>query len=420
MGSHRRMPLALVIAMAVAMVALPSAPVQADPRDDKARIDAEVAKASAILESATERAQAAARRLAAATAALPAAQSRVAEARGRVAAAEAAANTARRKAAEAQMALHQAQQRYQESERRVQQARERVGSFVTANYKGSGLVTMNVLIDARTPLELAERFGYFERVMASEQAALDELLAARMAAKRTENEAALKQREAAEAQAAAEQALEDAKRAQAEAEAAAAAVQALIDERQSALDVAEQEREASLARYQRAKEEAARIARQLAAWEAQQQRKNQSGSAPSWQPGARLLMPTKGWKSSDFGMRYDPYYHVWQQHDGIDIAAPGGAPIYAAADGTVVWAGWNGGYGNFTCISHGRYNGQWLSTCYAHQSAINVQVGQQVRAGQVIGRVGTTGASTGYHLHFEVRLNGTPVQPLNWLPACLC
>jgi murein DD-endopeptidase MepM/ murein hydrolase activator NlpD len=417
--SHRRTPLALLIAVAVAIALAPSAPAQADPREDKKRIDAEVAKASAILESATERARAAAQRLAAVTAQLPAAQSRVAEARGQVAAAEATANTARRKAAEAQEALNRARQRYQESERRVQQARDRVATFASANYKGSSIVTLNMLLDARTPQEIIERFGYFERVMATERAAMDDLLAARMAAKRAENEAGLKQRAAAEAEAAAERALEEAKRVQADAEAAVAEVQRLVAERESALKVAEQERAASLARYQRAREEAARIAARLAAWEAQQ-RRNQNAQTPSLRPGARLLMPTRGWKSSDFGMRFDPYYKVWQRHDGIDIAAPGGTPIYAAAAGTVIFAGWNGGYGNFTCISHGQYNGQWLSTCYAHQSAINVQVGQQVRAGQVIGRVGTTGASTGYHLHFEVRLNGTPVQPLNWLPACLC
>ncbi len=137
-------------------------------------------------------------------------------------------------------------------------------------------------------------------------------------------------------------------------------------------------------------------------------------------PSAYFLTPVQGQKSSDFGMRYDPYYHAWQLHAGVDLAAPGGTPIYAAADGQVVRAGWNGGNGRYTCISHGQYQGQNLSTCYAHQSAILVAAGQWVHRGQLIGRVGTTGASTGDHLHFEVRLDGTPVQPLNWLDACLC
>ncbi|NUT07394.1 MAG: M23 family metallopeptidase [Hamadaea sp.] len=119
-------------------------------------------------------------------------------------------------------------------------------------------------------------------------------------------------------------------------------------------------------------------------------------------------------------MRYDPYYHVWQLHAGVDLAADGGTPIYAAADGVVSYAGWAGGYGNYTCVRHGRSGGKTMSTCYGHQSRILVSDGQRVRQGQLIGRVGTTGASTGNHLHFEVRLDGRPVNPLPYLPGCLC
>jgi murein DD-endopeptidase MepM/ murein hydrolase activator NlpD len=83
----------------------------------------------------------------------------------------------------------------------------------------------------------------------------------------------------------------------------------------------------------------------------------------------------------------------------------------------VVKARWAGGYGNYTCIYHRELpDGRGLSTCYAHQSKILVSAGDRVRQGEVIGRVGTTGASTGNHLHFEVRLDGDPVNPLPWLP----
>ncbi|OLE25575.1 MAG: hypothetical protein AUG44_15570 [Actinobacteria bacterium 13_1_20CM_3_71_11] len=106
---------------------------------------------------------------------------------------------------------------------------------------------------------------------------------------------------------------------------------------------------------------------------------------------------------------------MWQLHPGIDIAAAPGTPIYAAAAGRVTRAGWYGGYGNYTCIEHGQFDGQRLSTCYGHQSTLLVTPGQQVAAGQVLGLVGSTGASTGPHLHFEVRLDGRPVDPLPWL-----
>ncbi len=115
--------------------------------------------------------------------------------------------------------------------------------------------------------------------------------------------------------------------------------------------------------------------------------------------------------TSPFGYRIHPILHVRKLHTGIDIGAPSGARIVAAGSGTVIFAGRNGGYGNFTMIDHG--NG--LVSCYAHQSRIVVHKGQHVSAGTTIGYVGSTGLSTGPHLHFEVRVNGTPKNPMNYL-----
>jgi murein DD-endopeptidase MepM/ murein hydrolase activator NlpD len=111
---------------------------------------------------------------------------------------------------------------------------------------------------------------------------------------------------------------------------------------------------------------------------------------------------------SPFGPRWG------RMHTGIDIAAGTGTPIRAAAAGTVALIqseASSGGYGNFTCIQH---SGS-ISTCYAHQSSIGVSGGQSVSQGQVIGAVGCTGHCFGPHLHFEVRINGTPVDPLGYL-----
>jgi murein DD-endopeptidase MepM/ murein hydrolase activator NlpD len=130
----------------------------------------------------------------------------------------------------------------------------------------------------------------------------------------------------------------------------------------------------------------------------------QSGSTSS--PSAQgLVWPVSGPVTSPYGMRWG------RLHAGIDIAAPTGTPIRAAASGTVVIAAWNGGYGNYTCIDHGG----GLATCYAHQSSYAVSSGAQVSQGQVIGYVGNTGHSFGAHLHFEVRINGAPVDPLGYL-----
>jgi murein DD-endopeptidase MepM/ murein hydrolase activator NlpD len=378
-----------------------------------------MARAGALLEAATTRAQAAAQQLTAANEALPGAHERVGEARGRVAAATGAALSARREVAAAAVDLDRANSSLDAAKAKVDGAREELGNLVTAAYKGSGIVTLNVLVEARTPTQLADRLGYLDFVVNTQRAALDKVLVARLAAKQASNVAVLAQRRAAAAQEAADAALADARLEQAGAERAAADLAVLSQQRTDALAVAAQERTETLARYDELKAESERVAEELRDWEARQQQRGPV-AAPVLRPGAKLLMPVQGWKSSDFGMRYDPYYGVWQLHAGVDLAAGGGQPIYAAADGQVTRAGWNGGYGNYTCIYHGRFAGRSMATCYAHQSEILVDEGQRVRRGQLIGRVGTTGASTGYHLHFEVRLDGTPVQPLDWLPICLC
>jgi murein DD-endopeptidase MepM/ murein hydrolase activator NlpD len=115
--------------------------------------------------------------------------------------------------------------------------------------------------------------------------------------------------------------------------------------------------------------------------------------------------------SSGFGPRTHPIYGDTRVHKGTDFAAPSGTPIAAAGAGTVVAAGPQGGYGNVVIIDHGNA----LATLYAHQSRLAVVVGQTVVAGETIGAVGSTGNSTGPHLHFEVRLYGTPVNPLAYL-----
>ncbi|CAN5306411.1 M23 family metallopeptidase [soil metagenome] len=129
------------------------------------------------------------------------------------------------------------------------------------------------------------------------------------------------------------------------------------------------------------------------------------GAADTVPSSQGLVWPVSGPVTSPFGYRWG------RLHAGIDIGVGSGAPIPAAASGTVVLAGWTGGYGNYTCIDHGG----GLATCYAHQSSYAVSTGAQVSQGQVIGYVGNTGHSFGAHLHFEVRIRGSPVDPLGYL-----
>ncbi|MFN3428474.1 MAG: peptidoglycan DD-metalloendopeptidase family protein [Candidatus Sericytochromatia bacterium] len=128
--------------------------------------------------------------------------------------------------------------------------------------------------------------------------------------------------------------------------------------------------------------------------------------APS-APSGKLSLPVHGRFSSPYGMRKHPVTGQHKLHTGLDIAAATGTPVKVPRSGTVTFAGWSGGYGNYVVIDHG--NG--LQTAYAHLSAINVRKGQSVSAGSQLGKVGSTGMSTGPHLHFEVKRNGQFVDP---------
>lgn len=126
-----------------------------------------------------------------------------------------------------------------------------------------------------------------------------------------------------------------------------------------------------------------------------------------------MMWPTDGGSiSSGYGNRIHPIYKEERMHTGIDIGGIGyDAPVYASADGIVITAGWLGGYGNAVIIDHG--NG--ISTLYGHNSKLTVKVGQEVKRGDLIAKSGSTGVSTGPHIHFEVRVNGKTVNPLEWL-----
>jgi murein DD-endopeptidase MepM/ murein hydrolase activator NlpD len=118
--------------------------------------------------------------------------------------------------------------------------------------------------------------------------------------------------------------------------------------------------------------------------------------------------------TSGFGVRSDPFRHGAAMHPGIDLAGPSGTPIYATADGTVGRAGWNsGGYGNLVELDHGR----GIATRYGHMSAILVHAGDRITRGQLIGRMGSTGRSTGTHLHYEVRIDGRAVNPIPFMKS---
>lgn len=142
----------------------------------------------------------------------------------------------------------------------------------------------------------------------------------------------------------------------------------------------------------------------LQLWDSLSERQSLLLSTPS-------IKPSRGWYTSRFGYRADPYTNRPEMHAGLDMAAPPGTPVYAPADGVVSYVGYESGYGKLVSIDHG----YGVVTRYGHNSRVFVEQGQKVRRWDVISAVGSTGRSTGAHLHYEVRIHGIAVDPLNYI-----
>nr|WP_202113397.1 M23 family metallopeptidase [Paenibacillus sp. MMS18-CY102] len=193
---------------------------------------------------------------------------------------------------------------------------------------------------------------------------------------------------------------------------------------QSVLVVKEKNKEAMIAQYKQQMEELEDISEEqeqllidLAKKTADLERKKREAQKKQtvFYTGGKLGVPLKDSYrlSSGFGYRIHPIYHTKKLHAGLDMAAPAGTNIYAAESGVVITAGWTSGYGNTVILDHG--NGLWTLYGHIRTGGIKVRVGENVKRGEKIAEVGSTGNSTGNHLHFEVRVNGTPKDPTGYL-----
>jgi murein DD-endopeptidase MepM/ murein hydrolase activator NlpD len=276
-------------------------------------------------------------------------------------------------------------------------------------YKSNSPDAMTVILNSRGFDDLVTRYDYLQRIQSQ-----DTSIAVKVKRLRNEEKDTVDRVRAARDSIAAKQA--ELQRSQAELEA-----------RQSDLVVARQQDQQILGQVQQSKDQlegdigdiSAQIQSQL---QAQQQAQAAAAAQASSSSGTTTAPagPVQGESSSGMiwpvnGPITSPFCEVrpWEScHPGIDIGVPSGTPIQAAAAGTVSIAGPESGYGNYTCLDHGG----GISTCYAHQESISVSVGQQVSQGQVIGISDCTGLCFGPHLHFEVRVNGQPVDPMGYLP----
>ena len=258
----------------------------------------------------------------------------------------------------------------------------------------------SILFNAESFSDLLDRIADVDAVMAYDNEVMDQLIATREELERVQGEL---ESARAEEQAAKEQ--QEAKKAEQQAKVAEA--QALVD--QINADTAEVNRQldAESAAASEIQAEIAQKQKQL------EEERKQNNIVISSETGYLWPLPGYYRLSSLFGYRIHPITGVAHSHTGIDIPASGGTPILAAKSGQVVTSAYHYSYGNYVVIDHGNGN----STLYAHMSSRAVSEGQMVTQGQVIGYVGTTGSSTGNHLHFEVRDNYTRVDPESKFPS---
>jgi murein DD-endopeptidase MepM/ murein hydrolase activator NlpD len=309
----------------------------------------------------------------------------------------------RRELARIQERLRQARLRLARLKARLAEAKRALATRLVELYKADKPDFVTVILDSDGFADLLQRTEFMKRVSDQDKRIIQNVKEAQVEAKRTErtlDELERRQQRVAAAILARRNQV-------------AAVKGRLVDRRDDyavvrgrklrALSAVREDRHALEGHIASLEREQARVTASLRSTSAG------SGASPAAgpvRPGASgLIWPVNGPIVSPFGMRWG------RLHAGVDIAVPAGTPIRAAAGGTVVLLGWVGGYGNYTCIGHGG----GLSTCYAHQSRYGTSQGARVSQGQVIGYVGCTGHCYGDHLHFETRINGSPVNPAGYL-----
>ncbi len=371
----------------------------------------------AELAESSEAMLAAATQLRLAETALPGSRAAVVRAHARLEQARQLLALANRKRAESQTRLMIATRDNETLGQVVDLQRASVGRLARAAYQGGGpLSTVSMMLEARSFTDLTHAVAAWEHITMSQRGTLTQLQATEDTyGLRTTGLERLRDEFAAGVESAERQVAEVA-----ELEAAALAAEAevvrLVDARRGALDAARAAEAADQAQLAAMQGESSRLQSQLRALTDASLGAGSGGASVVPVPRT-LSAPVRGRITSPFGMRTHPITGVHKLHTGTDFGASCGTPIRAARDGTVLSAALNSAYGWRTVVSHGVVGGVLLTTTYNHQQGPGVVAGAQVRTGQVIGRVGSTGYSTGCHLHLELVVNSDFVDPVPWLGA---
>ena len=391
-------------------VAVPSA-YGDDLHDRRHKVHKKVHQAKGDLQESSRELALANRKLERSRAALAAAQKRFGAAEDKLSVAEKydAKMQARLTEAEHQLAL--AREELEAAKAAVKEMRRRIGELAASNYVNGdpALMGLSVMLKSQDPAEVTSQMNTVDSLMNRQDTELAALREARaQLAEKEKRVQEMTRKVAAERKAAAERVVE------------------MQELRRTALD-AKREVHDLVARNRDAEAEAARIrnadAAKLRALQRQESKIKQLILARARKQhggyhgdtGGLLMRPVPGVVTSPYGWRVHPIYHYWGLHDGTDFSAPCGTPLRAAGSGTVISRVWSDVYGNRLYVDVGRVNGHNLTLVYNHATGYRVGVGSHVSRGETLGWAGSTGWSTGCHLHFTVLRDGSPTNPMNYM-----
>lgn len=437
MFSHTRTAVTAAL-LTSALVAALTAPSFADKKDDleqqKKDANSAAQDAKKDLDASTKEFAAAAAALKDAQAKLDTAQATLGETRGRVAVAAALDTEMQSKLVQSQAELKAARSDLKQGEERVVRSEKSVEEFAVQDYLDGdrGLRAFSGLMRGEDPSTYGEQVSLSSAVSDDQLATMQRLEATRVILKlnRQKVQKLRDQVKVQRQQAAAN--LVEKQQLEAAAETQTVQVASLVTVRQGAEATAAAAQAEDERQYQEQLAEAARVEAELKRLAAEELRKAREAAAreaarraagdtspdpdpPTGDSGGTLTRPVSGPITSPYGMRVHPITGVYKLHDGMDFGVPCGTPVKAAADGTILQQYFNGAYGNRIILNNGVKRGVNVVTTYNHLSRFALSAGAKVKRGQVIGYSGTTGYSTGCHLHFMVLTNGSTVNPAGWL-----
>ncbi|MGA8851550.1 MAG: peptidoglycan DD-metalloendopeptidase family protein [Aeromicrobium sp.] len=396
-----------------------TAPTMADSKRDLERekkgVNGKIDSAKDHVDESTKELKAARAALTKAQSSLKRAEAKLGETRGQLAVAQVEDRNLQLRLAETEAALGVSIAKLKRGKAELVKSEQAVEDFTVQNVQQGdrGLRAFSRLLSGDDPSDFTEQMSINDSVSDAQLATMQELDATRVVLKLKRDEVQAlrnkvkKQREEAAANLKVQQQLEAAAAEQ------AVAVAALVRTKNSAKKSANKALKDDLGLLRKLEADRNRLNAQLAALAAKDRKSG--GAGVGGDGGGTLSYPVSGRITSSYGMRVHPVTGRYKLHDGTDFGVGCGTPIRAAASGTIIQQYYNGGYGNRVILNNGVKRGKSVVTTYNHLSRFARSTGSKVGRGDVIGYVGSTGYSTGCHLHFMVIVNGSPQNPMGWL-----